>query len=371
MSTDVTRLEDLLLTDREHWVDGPPHELFGRLRSECPVHRTERITEYPDEDGFWSVTTADDVHAVSRDWETYSSERGGVTALTHAIIPLELQQAMFIGMDPPKHDRLKALFQRGFTPKRIAQHEPEIRAITTEMIDRFAGRGHADLVTELAFELPALVIFRMLGVPAEDVPKVKAWAQSRVAMNFGDAPLEEQIHHAENLVRYWRYCQDLVRSRLEHPQDDLPGALAALYASGEEEIELDEIAGMVYGQLTAGHETTTALLSNGLKELLADRDAWDAICADPGVIRNRLKIEATVYNAGRLIELDRANGGIRAYLHSFPDYWALEKAMKKEFKYLGNMGTYLTLFVVGEDVPDYHEWREARPMQPRRREPGR
>ena len=76
------------------------------------------------------MTTADDVHEVSRDWQTYSSEIGGITALTNAIMPLELTQAMFIGMDPPKHDRLKALFQRGFTPKRIAEHEDAIREIT-------------------------------------------------------------------------------------------------------------------------------------------------------------------------------------------------------------------------------------------------
>ena len=115
----------MLLTERQEWQDGPPHELFRRMRDECPVHWTPRITEYPDEAGYWSVTKADDVHAVSRDWETYSSEIGGVTALTNAIIPLELTQAMFIGMDPPKHDRLKALFQRGFTPKRIAEHEDD------------------------------------------------------------------------------------------------------------------------------------------------------------------------------------------------------------------------------------------------------
>ena len=123
-----TPLDELLVTERELWQDGPPHELFRRLRGECPVHWTSKITEYPDEDGYWSVTTADDVHTVSRDWETYSSERGGITGLRHAILPLELIRAMFIGMDPPKHDRLKALFQRGFTPKRIAEHEDEIRA---------------------------------------------------------------------------------------------------------------------------------------------------------------------------------------------------------------------------------------------------
>ena len=114
------------MTEREQWPDGPPYELFKRMRSECPVHWTEKISEYPNEAGYWSVTTADDVHAVSRDWQTYSSATG-ITALRDAIIPLELTQAMFIGMDPPKHDRLKALFQRGFTPeadRRARGHDP-------------------------------------------------------------------------------------------------------------------------------------------------------------------------------------------------------------------------------------------------------
>src|ERR1700710_1494074 len=118
MPADPVPLEEILVTDREQRQDGPPAALFEQMRGECPVHWTSKITEYPEEDGFWSVTTADDVHAVSRDWETYSSATG-FTALTHSILPLELGQAMFIGMDPPKHDRLKALFQRGFTPKRI------------------------------------------------------------------------------------------------------------------------------------------------------------------------------------------------------------------------------------------------------------
>ena len=137
MSTDQAQdLDGLQVTERERWQDGPPHELFKQLRAQCPVHWTPRISEYPTEAGYWSVTTADDVYTVSRDWETYSSELGGITALTHSILPLELQQAMFIGMDPPKHDRLKALFQRGFTPKRIAEHEDQIREITRTVLDR-------------------------------------------------------------------------------------------------------------------------------------------------------------------------------------------------------------------------------------------
>ncbi len=138
-------LDGLRVGDRENFLDGPPLELFRRLRSECPVHWTDGITEYPDEDGFWSITMADDVYEVSRDWQTFSSELGGFVGTKNAGLSLELQQSMFIGMDPPKHDRLKALFQRGFTPKRIAEHEDAIRAITIEVLDRLEGRDSRDL----------------------------------------------------------------------------------------------------------------------------------------------------------------------------------------------------------------------------------
>jgi cytochrome P450 len=137
-------LEHVLVGDRRLWFDGPPHELFGRLRAECPVHWTERVSEYPEEAGFWSVTRAEDVHTVSRDWRTYSSELGGVTALTN-VFPIELMRAMFIGMDPPKHDRLKMLFQAGFTPRRIAAHEPAISRIVVDVFDGLAGRETCDL----------------------------------------------------------------------------------------------------------------------------------------------------------------------------------------------------------------------------------
>src|SRR6185437_11372608 len=95
MATVGRDIESVELTERELWLDGPPQEVFKQMRSECPVHRTASFEELPDEDGFWSVTTAEDVHTVSRDWQTYSSERGGVIVAA-AGFPLELAQAMFI-----------------------------------------------------------------------------------------------------------------------------------------------------------------------------------------------------------------------------------------------------------------------------------
>ncbi|HEY5260517.1 MAG TPA: hypothetical protein VIJ33_00215 [Solirubrobacteraceae bacterium] len=98
MTATGKNLEDKLLLDRELWEDGPPHALFKELRQGCPVHWTKEIDEYPDEGGFWSVTTAEDVHTVSRDWQTYSSELGGVTVLS-TIFPLEETLARFPNME--------------------------------------------------------------------------------------------------------------------------------------------------------------------------------------------------------------------------------------------------------------------------------
>src|SRR5256885_14589303 len=140
-------LKSVELTPRELWQDGPPLELFKELRKGCPVHWTEGFEELPEEAGFWSVTTADDIHAVSRDWQTYSSELGGVVVAA-AGFPIELARAMFIGMDPPKHDRLKALFQARLTPQRIADHQPPIRQIRHMGLDRVHRKEECELVDE-------------------------------------------------------------------------------------------------------------------------------------------------------------------------------------------------------------------------------
>ena len=129
MATVERDIRSIQLTEDELWEEGPPHEVFKRMRAECPVHRTDQFfSDLPEEPGFWSVTTAEDIHTVSRDWQTYSSEAGGHHGRRGASARSS-SRAMFIGMDPPKHDRVKALFQAGFTPKRIADHEERIREI--------------------------------------------------------------------------------------------------------------------------------------------------------------------------------------------------------------------------------------------------
>ena len=118
----------------------PPTTLFTRLRREAPLHWSP-LADYPDEAGFWSLTRAADLRRVSLDWQTFSSYVGGIMVLDDFGIPLEGQQQQMISMDPPRHDRIKALFQRGFTPKRIAEHEERIRGIVNRVLDRVERPG--------------------------------------------------------------------------------------------------------------------------------------------------------------------------------------------------------------------------------------
>jgi cytochrome P450 len=284
MSIDANPLQDLLVTERELWQDGPPHETFKQLRQGCPVHFTSKISEYPEEDGFWSVTKADDIHEVSRDWETYSSEIGGITALRHAILPLELVQAMFIGMDPPKHDRLKALFQRGFTPKRIADHADEIREITTGVLDKLEGRETCDLVTDVAQPVVARVIGSFMGISPEDDA---IWTRlMNTTLGAGDPDLNPEgveIVMQREVPEIFERCRKLIEERRANPTDDLTSVLVHAQLDGRG-LEEHEIVMGFFLLMAAGNDSTKATYCSGMRAILEDPSQKQQLLDDPSLI---------------------------------------------------------------------------------------
>jgi len=283
-SQDQTPLEEARVADRTNFRDGPPLELFRRLRAECPVHWSDGITEYPDEDGFWSVTTADDVFEVSRDWQTFSSEIGGFTATKNAGLSLEMQQAMFIGMDPPKHDRLKALFQRGFTPKRIAEHEDAIRLITVEVLDRLQGRDTCELVNDVAQPVVARVIGSFMGLSAADDA---AWARlmnAIVVAGDPDTTPEGADSVMENEVpEVFERCGKLIAERRANPTDDLTSVLVHAELEGERLEDHEIVMGFLL-LMAAGNDSTKATYCSGMRALMDDRDQLRRVVQNPSLI---------------------------------------------------------------------------------------
>jgi cholest-4-en-3-one 26-monooxygenase len=280
MTSTKSDLEHLLVTERELWPDGPPHEVFARLRGECPVHWSSGITEYPNEAGFWSVTRADDVHAVSRDWRTYSSEVGGVTAVTEGF-PIELLRAMFIGMDPPKHDRLKMLFQAAFTPARIAAHEPAIRKIVTDVFDRLDGRDTCDLVDEVAQPAVSRVIGSFMGIPPEDDA---AWARiMNTALGTGDPDLNPDGDPAKDIPEIFARCGQMIAERRENPTDDLTSVLVHADIDGHK-LEEHEIVMGFFLLVAAGNDSTKATYCSGMRALMEHPDQRQLLLDDPSLI---------------------------------------------------------------------------------------
>jgi cytochrome P450 len=278
-------IEEVLLIEREHWLDGPPHELFKQMRGECPVHWTAKVTEFPAAAGFWSVTNADDVHAVSRDWQTYSSELGGVTAITE-VFPIELARAMFIGMDPPKHDRIKGLFQAGFTPKRIAAHEDEIRQIVVKVLDRLDGRETADLVTDVAQPAVSRVIGSFMGIPEEDD---ETWARlMNSTLGASDPEFTKSPDEIEGVIEVaigeiFERCNKMIAERRENPTDDLTSVLVNAEVEGEK-LEEHEIVMGFFLLVAAGNDSTKATYTSGMRALLEDREQLQMVLDDPSLI---------------------------------------------------------------------------------------
>ena len=276
-------LEGVLVGDSEQWQEGPPHELFKRLRGECPVHWSRAITQFPDEAGFWSVTTAEDIHAVSRDWSTFSSELGGITAASR-VFPLELTRAMFIGMDPPKHDRLKALFQVGFTPRRIAAHEDAIRQIVRRVLDRLDGHDEADLVSEVAQPVVARVIGSFMGVAEEEDAD---WARLMNSMlGAGDPDLNPQGTDGvieKDIPELFARCQGLIAERRERPTDDLTSVLVHAEVDGQR-LEEHEIVMGFFLLMAAGNDSTKATYCSGMRALMEDPDQRRLVVENPSLV---------------------------------------------------------------------------------------
>jgi cholest-4-en-3-one 26-monooxygenase len=283
MATVGRDLKHVELTEREYWQDGPPHEVFKQMRGECPIHWTAGFEEFPEEAGFWSVTTAEDIHAVSRDWQTYSSELGGVVAAA-AGFPIELARAMFIGMDPPKHDRLKALFQAGFTPKRIADHEGAIREIAIRVLDRLDRRETCDLVNDVAQPVVSRVIGSFMGIPEEDDA---IWARlMNSTLGASDPDLNPDGPEGaveKDVPEIFERCRKLIAARQENPTDDLTSVLMHAEVDGEK-LEEHEIVMGFFLLVAAGNDSTKATYCSGMRALMEDPEQLQLLLDDPSLI---------------------------------------------------------------------------------------
>jgi cytochrome P450 len=275
-----------------------PYPFFAEARAACPIFYSPALD-------YWIVTRYTDVRRIFQAPKLFSA--------ANALSPISplcpqaqsiLAQGRFsadpvlTNADPPAHTRVRRLANIAFTPRRVATMEPFIRELTVRfMRERFIN-GRVDLIRELAWELPALVVFRVLGVPDRDVPRVKAGAESRLLFMFGHPDKEQQIDLARGMSTFWNYAQELVEARSAEPRDDFTSDLILARDHEVPALSRHEVTTVVFGLLLAGHETTTSLIGNTLRRTLTDRDAWDEICRDPrlvpGAVEEVLRFDSSV-----------------------------------------------------------------------------
>jgi cytochrome P450 len=259
-----------------------PFPFYRLAREQAPIFYSQEL-------GYWVVTRHEDIKAVFNNWAVFSAENAQTPYRPwSAEVRRILQDGGYVGgsglsaRTPPTHTRIRQALTSVFGMKRFAKLEPVIRARARQMIAAFAGQGRAEIVRDLAWELPAYTIFKLLGVPDSDVADVKRWAESRALLTWGDLTPEQQLPHAHNLVKYWQYCEAQVARAHREPGDDLPSDLVRVQAETGE-ISDQEIAGVCWSLLFAGHETTTTLIGNAVRELLV-HGVWARLVAEPARI---------------------------------------------------------------------------------------
>ena len=236
-----------------------PYPTYRALRRRDPVHRSLLLDT-------WVLARHQDVSFVLRD-DRFSVERERWRGF-QLLAPAPRVASMLV-VDPPYHTRLRGLVSRAFTPRTVERLRPRIEAIVDEALERGAARGGMELVEELAYPLPVTVIAELLGVPAEDWPRFRAWSAALVAsldpMSARDDRSVAAMLEAREALG--AYLSEVIALRRREPGEDLISGLLSVEESGEglSHLELVVMANLL---LVAGHETTVNLIGNGVLALL-------------------------------------------------------------------------------------------------------
>ena len=278
-----------------------PYPTYRRLRAEAPVYRNERL-------GFWALSRYADVLAAFKDPLRYSNAQG--VSLERSSAAQASAVASFLAMDPPRHDEIRALVSRGFTPRRVADLEPRIRALAVAHLDRVAARGRCDAIQDFAARLPMDVVSELLGVPPGDRDALRSWADTVVHRDEGDSGIPAAAYAATgNLLAYFR---ELVAARKSAPQADLVSALLALEP---EALEEGEIVAFLFLMIIAGNETTTKLIGNALYWLWRNPPQREHVRRAPVLIPNwieeTLRYDGSTQMLARTVTRDLTLHGCR------------------------------------------------------------
>lgn len=248
-----------------------PYPWYEEMLQVSPV-------EYSPQFGAYLIFRYEEVRKVFADHQTFSS------AVFDGLSQELTFENQLQGMDPPRHTQLRALAVHAFTPKAVADLEPRIRRLVSELLDQALAKDEIDFVRDFAIPFPVTVIAEMLGVPEEERDQFKYW--SDVIVEASEHLLTGKAEDPRHVAAYREmkdYFEQRTRERREAPQDDLISRLALAEVEGQRLTDA-EAGNFCLLLMVAGNETTTNLLSNAIRTFIEHPGQWELLCREPGLI---------------------------------------------------------------------------------------
>jgi cytochrome P450 len=257
-----------------------PYAFFEQARQEQPIFFSPTYN-------FWMVTRYDDIVRILKDHQAFSNAKA--FASPSELVPEAkqlLRDTMFgtesgglIMADPPIHTRLRRPLTAAFSARRVAQMEPAVHELVTDLINSFPPQGPVDFVEHLAHPLPIHVVCRLFGIPKSELPQIRIWSDALIdLLNAGVAP-ELQVEYASKCVELYKYMQNLLEQRNREPQDDLPTGLLQAVEQEHGKTTIAELADVLVSVLVAGFESTQYFLAGFLSLMLTQVD-WEHLPED-------------------------------------------------------------------------------------------
>lgn len=286
----ISANETLSLSNLVHpEIRADPYPFYTELRSQDPIHWDESL-------GFWVLTRYADIAAVYADprFSRAQGLRRGYERLPEAEQKIaepvyrSFSKTMFYS-DPPYHTRLRGLVNNAFTPNAVEQMRSYVQQTVDQLLEAVQARGEMDAIRDLAHPLPIMVVAQMLGLPAQERLRFKQWSDDLFAI-LGSVPHAPELMEraARSLAELTEYLTTLSDARRRQPQNDLISALVRVVEKGER-LTQEELIANVTILLSAGHETTSNLIGNGLLALLRHPDQMQKLHENPDLIASAVE----------------------------------------------------------------------------------
>lgn len=264
-------------------------DFYERARAEEPIFYNSTLDMV-------IVTKYDDIHRVMHETETFSAV--AALELIKPLSPDALQVAidnrirvdrMLVDQDPPEHTVKRRALRPPFHPKSVQEFVPDIERLIDERIERLVDRGEGDLVGDIMFEVPALVVFKLFGLPDSELETVRKFAKSNAKFGFGYPTDAEQLEDAKGIAEYQQWCESKVEELWEDLGDDVVSQFVKNLEDTDYPADKETATCLMLQLLFAGHETTANSSGNMFRFLLEHREQWEKVVANPDLVPNAVE----------------------------------------------------------------------------------